>query len=205
VKIKIILLVCLLIALTGCQKEETNVQQSGRQDKQQNTNGRQNIAPETGLANAGFETGELSKSGRVEGWHFEQHAGPASYEFTLDKEIFHGGSRSLKITNIGAEPYGVAQQKIPVHGLRGKEAILSAWIRTENADGTGAGLTIRMLNSGAILAYNFMSEALVEGTQDWKQYSISLQVPERATDIEVGIMLQGKGMVWADDFELTFK
>jgi erythromycin esterase len=39
----------------------------------------------------------------------------------------------------------------------------------------------------------------VKGTQDWKKYEIVLDVSPEAVGIYFGMMVVGKGQMWADD------
>ncbi|MDR2172718.1 MAG: hypothetical protein LBE32_00670 [Burkholderiales bacterium] len=153
------------------------------------------------LANADFEAQDTGEKGKIKGWQFMQHAGPESYEFALDRDIFYRGTQSLRIKNIGEEPYGLAEQKISATALRGKKVALSAWIKTQETNGRGAGLSMRATRGGAIAAYNFMESELIRGSQDWRRYTISLEIPESATALEIGFMLQGSGIAWIDDVE----
>lgn len=45
-----------------------------------------------------------------------------------------------------------------------------------------------------------MSNRPVKGSTDWKLYSIVLDVPNNSTTILFGIILSGKGTVWANQF-----
>jgi AraC family transcriptional regulator len=45
-----------------------------------------------------------------------------------------------------------------------------------------------------------MQTRKIMGTRDWASYSIVLDVPRDAAEIHFGILLDGRGRVWADDF-----
>jgi hypothetical protein len=156
------------------------------------------------LVNPGFESTVPGRRGDPEGWFTFQHAGDKSYHFALDTSEPHGGARSLRIENVGPEPYGAIAQALDAKAYGGKVARLSAWMRTRDVSETGAVLTLVTLQSGALLAQNFMAEAPVKGTTDWKRYAITLPVTKGAERIEVGAMLQGKGILWLDDVEIDF-
>jgi hypothetical protein len=53
-----------------------------------------------------------------------------------------------------------------------------------------------------ILGFDNMDNRAVRGTTDWTMYSVVLDVPENAKNIFFGILLVGKGQVWADDLSL---
>ena len=143
--------------------------------------------------------------GDPEGWFTFQHAGNPSYRYIVDTDNPHGGTRSLRIENIGPEPYGAIAQSFDAKPHVGKVAKLSGWLRTKdaNSDG-GAGLTLLVQQGGNILAHNFMYDGAVTGTTDWKRYTITVPIPKGADRIEIGAMMRGRGALWFDDAELEF-
>lgn len=154
------------------------------------------------LANAGFESTQPGPRGDPQGWFSFQHAGPASYRFSVDAAERHGGERSLRIDNTGPEIYGAIAQGVDARPWRGKVARVSGWVKTRDADDGGAVLTLLALQSGATLAQNFMPDAPIKGTTDWKRYTITLAIPPATDKVEVGAMLRGRGSAWLDDVEL---
>lgn len=159
-------------------------------------------APRTGavtLVNPGFEAPMAAHRSDPDGWFTFQHAGDRSYSFALDSADPHGGARSLRIDYIGPEPYGAIAQPYEVGAHAGKLARYSAWMRTRDVGGPGAGLTLLLLSKGAVVSQNFMDDKLVTGTTGWTRYTLTLPIPEGAGRIEVGAMLQGKGSLWLDD------
>lgn len=156
------------------------------------------------LVNPGFESPIPAHRSDPPGWFTFQHAGDKSYTFTLDAADPHGGARSLRIDYIGPEPYGAVAQAFEVDAYGGKVARYTAWMRTRDAGGPGAGLTLLVLSKGAIVAQNFMNDKLVKGTTGWTRYTLTLRIPEGAGRVEVGAMLEGKGSLWLDDAVLEF-
>lgn len=156
------------------------------------------------LVNPGFESARVAARGDPEGWFSFQHAGNVSYRFVVDVAEPRSGARSLRIDNVGPEPYGAIAQVVEGAPHVGKVARLSGWLRTRDASDAGAGLTLLVLQSGNTLAHNFMSDTAVKGTTSWKRYTITLPVGNGADRIEVGAMMQGRGSLWLDDVELEF-
>ncbi len=156
------------------------------------------------LVNPGFESTTVARRGDPEGWYSFQHAGDKSYAFALDGDRPRSGQRSLRIENIGPEPYGAIAQIIEAKPFVGKTARLTGWLRTRDASGLGAGLTLLVLSGGATLEQNFMYEQSVRGTTDWQRFTITIPVKPGADRVEVGAMLRGKGALWLDDVELAF-
>jgi hypothetical protein len=153
------------------------------------------------LVNPGFEsTVPGRRNNDPEGWFSHQHAGDVSYRFAVDTSEPHSGQRSLRIDNVGPEPYGAIAQTVDARPYRGKTARVSGWLRTR--DSANAGLTITVLANGVPLANDFMADAAVKGTTGWKRYTLALPVAPNAEFVEIGAMMQGKGSLWLDDVEL---
>jgi hypothetical protein len=159
------------------------------------------------LVNPGFESLRPGMRGDPEGWSGIQHAGDLSYTFRLDAADPHTGAKSLRIDNVGPEPFGALFQQLPALGYAGKRLRFVAWLRTEDvrgsATGGGAVLTLQAMQGGAPLAWNHMRDAPVRGTTGWARYAIELDVPAQADQLEVGAMLHGPGRLWLDDADLA--
>jgi hypothetical protein len=156
------------------------------------------------LTNAGFESTERGQRGDPPGWFSFQHAGVLSYRYVVDTLDPRSGPRSLRIDNIGPEPYGAVAQAVRAGPYRGKVARLTAWLRTKEANDNGAVLTLLVLAAGATLEQNFMLDRPVKGTTPWTRYTITIPVARGADTVEVGAMMRGKGSLWFDDVELEF-
>lgn len=158
------------------------------------------------LANPGFESAAPVRLGAPDGWWGIQHAGPLSYTFTPDSDAPRSGGRSLRIDNVGPEPFGTLYQVVPAASLRGKTLRFSAWLRTRDAKGnvygTGAGLKLQSMRGGYIVDHVHMRMDSVGGTTDWARYEVHLKVANAADQIEVGVNLFGPGTVWIDDVAL---
>jgi hypothetical protein len=154
------------------------------------------------VVNGNFEAPALSY-GELEGWQTVQPGGMRSYDFDLDTVVKHGRKQSLRITNTGSGQYGSIFQVIPADGIRGRTVELSGWIRTAQATGVGAQLTLLARNgSNAILDHTFMNDPGVTGSQDWQRYAIRMKVTKDAARVEIGAMLMGPGTMWLDDVTL---
>jgi hypothetical protein len=158
------------------------------------------------LANAGFESTRPGKLGAPEGWWVVQHAGPESYRFSVDDTTKHAGERSMRVENVGPEPYGMVFQAIDATPYRGRTVRFAAWIRTEattgNRFGTGAGLHLQTLRRGYPRDAAAMRKNAVKGTTDWTRYELVLAVANDADQIEVGLNLFGGGVAWLDEATL---
>ena len=81
-----------------------------------------------------------------------QHAGEVSYTFTPDHDVPRSGERSLRVDNVGPEPYGAVYQIVDAAPYRGRTLVFSAWMRTKetkgNRFGKGAGLKLQAMKNG---------------------------------------------------------
>ncbi|HVF65592.1 MAG TPA: hypothetical protein VNE58_16515 [Casimicrobiaceae bacterium] len=158
------------------------------------------------LINPGFESKESGKLGAPDGWWVVQHAGPLSYTWTLDPAAPRSGERSLKVENVGPEPFGSVFQKVSAAPYRGKTLRFTAWLRTDKAAGNqfgkGAGLNLMSMRGGYPLEFVMMRDDAVAGTTDWKRYEARLKIPNEADEIEFGMSLYGPGIAWFDDASL---
>lgn len=157
------------------------------------------------IVNADFESGKPGNDG-PHGWSTAQHTGPLSYDFALDSGEKKSGTQSLRVTNIGPEPFGSLIQSIPAAGLGGKKLRLTAWVKVsgipEEGKRTGAVLSLTALRGSAVLASEAMRRRELRGSADWTRHSIELAIPAGAARIDFGAVLQGTGKMWVDDFTL---
>lgn len=154
------------------------------------------------LVNPGFE-GPIARAGHPEGWVTIQHAGDVSYLFTPDHDVPHSGQRSLRVDNVGPEPYGAVYQIVDAAPYRGRTLAFSAWMKTRetkgNRFGKGAGLKLQAMKNGYPEAVKQMRRDAIGGTTAWTRYELTLDVPADAQQIEVGMNLFGPGTAWFDD------
>lgn len=159
------------------------------------------------IVNGDFESARPGMSGNPEGWFSIQHAGDLSYTFKLDTEQRHSGERSVRVDNVGPEPFGSIYQQVSAQPFRGKTVRITAWLRTRgvtgSATGPGAVLLLQSMRSGAVLTFNHMRDNPQTGDREWTRQQIELAVPADAEQVEFGAMLHGPGSLWMDDVELA--
>ncbi|MBM1107681.1 erythromycin esterase family protein [Aurantibacter crassamenti] len=100
--------------------------------------------------------------------------------------------------------FGCITYRIPANYV-GDSIQLTGYIKVENVKKGNAGLLMRIDGYGKheMLAFANMSKQNVNGTADWKKYSIKLPFSNRARTIFIGGILSGKGTAWFDDFVVT--
>lgn len=83
-----------------------------------------------------------------------------------------------------------------------KQITLKGWLKLQDVtDHAGIMIRINDIHGDPIGIAN-LGKLKIDGTQDWKQYTVSLQLPDEAAMIYIGPVLVGKGKLWADDFEI---
>lgn len=158
------------------------------------------------VVNPGFESNVPGIDNNPEGWYSYQHAGPASYTFSLDGEVSHSGKQSARIDNTGPEVYGTLAQIVRGPQFAGKTIRFTAWIKTRNVTGNGwskgTGLALTAYASGSTVGGTNFRRTAVGGTTDWTRREVTAVAPARTDRIDFEISLTGPGTVWVDDVTL---
>ncbi len=97
--------------------------------------------------------------------------------------------------------FGSAANPIPVT-FGGKEVELRGYLKFSGVTKGWVGLMMRIDGKSGILQLDNGQAKGIQGTEDWKQYTIKMQLPASADKIYLGAILVGPGTVWADNFEL---
>lgn len=92
------------------------------------------------------------------------------------------------------QDFGTIMRTAGISKQKGKRIQLWSKIKTQNADSAGA--WFRINGKKRTLSFDNMSERRIEGTQDWTEVSLVLDIPEEATSVSYGILLEGEGKVW---------
>jgi len=129
---------------------------------------------------------------------------PKSYESGVDHSIRHGKKPSgyLKSTRVEIQGFGALGQRFLASRYQGRRIRLSAWIKTRDVK-DWAGLWMRIDGEdGKVLAFDNMQSRAVQGTHDWKQCSVVLDVPRNAKYVNLGVVLSKEGQVWVSEAAL---
>ncbi|MDA1053400.1 MAG: M56 family metallopeptidase [Planctomycetota bacterium] len=148
-------------------------------------------------SNMGFE--EQAANSQPEFWA----GGGKGYSLTLDGEVKHSGKLSGKIASLGEGVGGSYTQCMTAAPLLGKRVSYTGFIKTDIKNGH-AGLWMRVDGGDRkVLSFDNMSDRPIKGVTDWKEYEVVLDVPESATGICFGFLIQGSGgNVWGDDLKI---
>lgn len=146
------------------------------------------------LSNPGFEKG-------IVGW--ELHGSdPEDYSIGTDNITLHGGTASGSIRSIRKDVtgFGTMMQSFDASIYRGKRLRMTAYVTTEGISGW-AGLWMRVDGpSEETYSFDNMENRPIIGSTEWTKYECVLDVPEGSKDVLFGILIEGDGKAWVDDF-----
>lgn len=113
-----------------------------------------------------------------------------------------GNSKFLRSNKAGDKEWGSMAQGFNAAEYRGKRVRFQAQVRTEGiTDWSGLWMRVDCQDDRACSFYNSEDRALV-GTHDWQLRSVTLDVPENARRIILGVIASGRGTVWIDELKL---
>ncbi|MCX2575400.1 S41 family peptidase [Pedobacter sandarakinus] len=130
------------------------------------------------------------------------------YNVNIDDSVAHSGKTSIKIAAtdlvkpntfqsvyqiIALQPSGI--RKVTVSGYAKIEAVagdVAYWCQIWDKDNKIIGFQNTQSQHGKI-----------QGTADWKKYSLELTLPRETRKLLFGFYLMGKGTVWLDDFDIV--
>ena len=154
--------------------------------------------------NFGFETVSIPTE-LPSGWG---RWGSPSYNFVLDSSVKYSGKYALRIESASEEfvqgEFGCPRLSIPVD-FKGNTVTVKAFMKLEGVE-KPIGLLLRIDGDrNETLQFNNMQQKGIVGTHDWKEYSVTLPLPENAKTILIGAIHSGKGKLWVDDFQVIIK
>ncbi|WP_408020156.1 helix-turn-helix domain-containing protein [Sporosarcina sp. USHLN248] len=138
----------------------------------------------------------------IKGW-FLSGSHPQNYRMGIDRQIVHIGKASGFLHSefvTGADEFATMMQQFKADQFIGKRVKLSCFIKCEEVQ-QFAGAWMRVDNQiGDVLQFDNMSNRPISGTMDWNFYSLVLDVPANSSVISFGVLLQGKGKLWVNQF-----
>lgn len=147
------------------------------------------------------EENDLNNQEQINGWNLSGSY-TELYELMVDDKVFHTGRKSGLLFAKGEaneQQFGTMMQGFQAENYKNKRIKMSCFLKTEQVTKCGAWLRIDNV-SGDTLQFDNMDSRSIHGTTDWNHYSIVLDVPEESASIHFGVLLVGKGKVWADGF-----
>ena len=140
------------------------------------------------------------KKGIPQGWEMGG-TGWEDYELYTDLEIVHGGKASacLMAFEVEVDRWGMLRQAVSAGGFAGNRVRFSGFVRTNLVEDWCALWMRADSQERRSIAFDNMFERKIEGSTDWKAYSIVLDIPQDAILLQFGGMLVGTGQMWMDD------
>ncbi|CAM4438442.1 S41 family peptidase [Flavobacterium terrigena] len=124
------------------------------------------------------------------------------YDLKIDSTQAYKSKNSILIDAKNGEGFGSVAYALPAN-FKGKKITLEGYIKYENATEGFVGLLMRIDKNGKSIAFDNMKQQMLQGTADWKKYSVTLEFKENADQIYVAGILNGKGKAWFDNFKVT--
>ena len=118
-------------------------------------------------------------------------------------------SMCLSITGKAESAVGFAEQAALYDVAKGMTIIsISAFIKSENIIGKGAGLNIGLYdNEGTLVSTKDMGGVYslnwIRETSPWKKYSISIVAPLKTAKVKIGAILYGKGKAYFKNYKVN--
>ena len=120
-----------------------------------------------------------------------------------DAAVHHADARTIVLRAKPSGPaaeFGTYMESLPADTYRGQRVRISGYLRS--ADAGFASFWLRVDGPGGMQAFDNMANRALTGTHDWTPFAIVLDVPADARTLNTGLLLQGKGAVWADDLRI---
>ena len=146
-----------------------------------------------------------NENGSLKYWDLLYKEGKSyGYITSVDSLTVQEGKYALLIredTRAADKSFGACALTI-LSRFEGKKITLKAYVKTENVKNGWAGLWVRINQDKEMLEFNNMQETPILGTNDWKEYSITLPFHLEENKILVGGLLVGEGKAWFDNFRV---
>ena len=132
-------------------------------------------------------------------------SGNAGNQIQLDSTEKQSGNYSLLIRRdvAGDEDSFLGAFYVVPAIYQGNEISLKAYIKAIGVT-QPIGLMLRIDGeSGDVLQFDNMTQRGITGSEEWTEYSVTLELPEEAEQFCIAIFLNGSGKLWVDNFSLT--
>ena len=129
------------------------------------------------------------------------------YRLRRDEDVARTGEASMRLAARGNRrnsQWAVSVQMVDATAYRGKRIRLAGYVKGDELRSGGLWLRVDGILDGsyAMLALDNTEDRRVEGTQDWTETEIVVDVPPESVTILFGAMINGDGTVWVDDLVL---
>ena len=155
------------------------------------------------LLAAGIAAALLANAAAPQGW-FLAGSKPANYDTGVDRETVYNARPSAYLkAKADQEGFGTLMQSFLADPYVGKRVRFSGYAKSDSV-ARWAGLWMRVDGKGSnqTLAFDNMQDRPIKGTTGWQRYEVVLNVPQGATGIALGILLDGPGQVWLNSLNI---
>lgn len=135
------------------------------------------------------------------GW-FKAGSNPKSYDMGIDKFSGQDGNNAATIKSIDKkiDGFGTLMQNFKPDKYLGKKIRMSGFMKTKDVISWASfWLRVDQADSKNSLSFDNMNDRSIKGTTSWKKYEIVLAVPDKASNIAIGALLDGTGQIWFDE------
>jgi hypothetical protein len=129
---------------------------------------------------------------------------PRDYEITQENADTFSGYFSSSLKSIVTRPQGYVTlvQTLKSDKYKGERISFSGYVKAKFV-ADWAALWMRVDDViGRPLSFDNMKDRPILGNSDWMKYEVVLDVPSNSSEISFGVLLDGKGQIWFDKFEL---
>jgi hypothetical protein len=129
---------------------------------------------------------------------------PRDYQISQDDYSPQSGYFSASLKSLVNRPQGYVtlMQTIKSDKFKGKRLSFSGYVKAKLVSDRAA-IWMRVDDViGRPLSFDNMSDRPIVGNSDWVKYEIVLDVPESSAEISFGVLLDGRGEIWFDNFQL---
>lgn len=127
-----------------------------------------------------------------------------NYKVLIDTKIKFNGEKSVSVESLPDAKDGFVTliQSLDAEEYTNQRIMLKVILKAKGVNGA-AGAWFRVDDAQKMISMDNMSARPIVGSSDWQEYGLVLDVPHTATKLHYGVLLQGKGKVWADSFSIV--
>jgi hypothetical protein len=124
----------------------------------------------------------------------------SDYEIVVDDLEKYNDKNSARIYAIKEDPKSFATiwQTISARDYSAQRWRFSGAIKTKSVSDCAA-LWMRVDGGGKVMRFDDMEDRPINGTTDWKRYSVVLDIPKNSYSIKFGFLQSGVGSSWISD------
>jgi hypothetical protein len=140
---------------------------------------------------------------------------PQEYDCSVDSANPYNGLPGVYLRSkegIKTTGFGTMMQSFSVTQYLGKRLRLTGYLKSDSVTSWG-GLWMRIddahqmtRGNPAVVGFDNMHDGVkdrsIKGTTAWQNYSVVLDVPEGATSISIGFLLDGPGTIWLNNVKV---